>query len=640
MRHTFNVDLQGIVDLLSRHLYSSPRVYVRELLQNAVDATTARIQADGSSPGGILIEPLETTGDGTLRIHDAGIGLTEPQVHELLATIGNTSKRDSLGFARHDFLGQFGIGLLSCFLVADEIEVVTRGPGDAATVVWHGHSDGKYTVSDGRHTVSEGSAREEQRTDRQDTDRQGTTVILRARRDFEHWLGVSTVTELARRFGSLLPYEVRVGEELITSGGPPWLARHPDPDTRREALLRYGTSFLGTRPFDVIDLAVPEAGLDGVAFVLPQETHPGEQMTHKVYLKRMLMGDRVEKLLPSWGFFVRCVINADELRPTASREQLYDDELLATTRNALGEQLRAWLVRLATTSPARLRAFLAVHYRGVMALAIHDIEMLRIVDEWIEFETSEGRVTLSEFRHRHRTIHFTSGTEEFAQLAGIAAAQGLGLVNGGYTYHVEILQRLRALDSDLDVRRLDPADLATRFDPLDPAAEFAAREFLAIARDTVAGHGCEPVLRSFSPADLPVLYLEGHDARHAADMRAARDEADGVWAEFIGDATEPTGADQGEAEQRGAEHGWAEQSRVRGGAAGPPKPLLVFNHRNPLIARLTSTANEGLVRLSAEALYGYALLAGQRAVTPSDVAGVNRAFLGLVEHAIHQEPGV
>ena len=38
----FQVDLRGVVDLLSRHIYSSPRVYLRELLQNARDAITAR----------------------------------------------------------------------------------------------------------------------------------------------------------------------------------------------------------------------------------------------------------------------------------------------------------------------------------------------------------------------------------------------------------------------------------------------------------------------------------------------------------------------------------------------------------------------------------------------------------------------
>ena len=53
--HAFQVDLRGLVDLLSHHLYSSPRVFVRELLQNAVDAITARRQADPDAPAEIRI---------------------------------------------------------------------------------------------------------------------------------------------------------------------------------------------------------------------------------------------------------------------------------------------------------------------------------------------------------------------------------------------------------------------------------------------------------------------------------------------------------------------------------------------------------------------------------------------------------
>ncbi|GAA1594518.1 HSP90 family protein [Actinomadura kijaniata] len=572
---TFNVDLRGIVDLLSRHLYSSPRVYVRELLQNAVDATTAR----GGPPGPVRIE----AGGGRLRIEDAGVGLTEPEVHEFLATIGNSAKRDALGFARHDFLGQFGIGLLSCFLVADEIEVVTRSAArDAPAVVWRGHADGHYTVAPGAR------------------DEPGTTVTLRARRDFEHWLEPSTVRELVRHYGALLPYDVRVNGERLTDGVPPW-------EAGREAMLGYGTRLLGAVPLDAIDLSVPEAGLRGVAYVLPHETNPSEPATHRVYLKRMLLGDRVDGILPEWAFFVRCVLDTDELRPTASREQLYHDELLVVAREALGERLRSWLVRMAATEPERLGAFLGVHHRGVMALAVHDDEMLRVVDEWIPFDTGEGAVTLAEFRARHREIRYTARAEEFRQLAGIAAAQGVALVNGGYTYHAEILHRLPRLDPGLDVRALDPAELATRFDRVGPAVEFAARDLLAIARRTLADRGCTPVLRAFSPTALPALYLEGERPRHADDA----DTAEGVWAEFT-DAPPAPGIPP-EAE---------------------PGPLLVLNHRNPMVARLTSTADARVVELAVEALYGYALLTGNRALRPGDVAGVNRAFLGLVEHAI------
>ncbi|WP_246144507.1 hypothetical protein [Actinacidiphila oryziradicis] len=80
--HTFQVDLRGLVDLLSHHLYSSPRVYLRELLQNATDAITARQVRFPGTPATITVR----TGD-TLTVTDTGIGLSEADVHTFLATI-------------------------------------------------------------------------------------------------------------------------------------------------------------------------------------------------------------------------------------------------------------------------------------------------------------------------------------------------------------------------------------------------------------------------------------------------------------------------------------------------------------------------------------------------------------------------
>ena len=62
----FQVDLRGVVDLLSRHIYSSPRVYLRELLQNARDAITARREVDG---GGGSIRITALTDDSLSLIH-------------------------------------------------------------------------------------------------------------------------------------------------------------------------------------------------------------------------------------------------------------------------------------------------------------------------------------------------------------------------------------------------------------------------------------------------------------------------------------------------------------------------------------------------------------------------------------------
>jgi molecular chaperone HtpG len=600
VNRTFQVDLRGVVDLLSHHLYASPRVYVRELLQNAVDAITARRAVRPDAPATVHIEPSELTDDGTLRVHDTGIGLTEEQVHELLATIGRSAKRDELGFARHEFLGQFGIGLLSCFLVADEIRVWTRC-GDAPTVSWIGYADGRYQV------VPAVDQRPEP----------GTTVTLVPRRGAEQWLAGSTVTDLARLYGSLLPYPVRVADVPITTGGLPWspsagaggtaATAAGSPAARRTRLVEYARRTFGFTPFDMVDLAVPEAGLTGVAFVLPKPVNPAAQRGHRVYLKRMLLTESAEGLLPEWAFFARCVVDAGELRPTASREALYEDTLLESTRQALGDQLRGWLVRLAQRDPDRLAEFLGVHHLGVKALALHDDEMLRLVEQWWPMETNTGRMTLAEFRSRHGLVRYAATVDEFRQLAAVAAAQGLAVVNAGYTYDTEIIERLPRLDRTNLIERLEPVDLTTRFHSLDPPVDLATRPFLVLAQRTLDRLGCEVVLRAYDPATLPALYLASRSAAFQGDLRATRERVDEVWAGVL-DAIAASGPEE--------------------------RPQLVLNHRNPLVRRVTALDDPELVALAVEALYGQALLLGYHPIRPADAALLNSSFLGLLDRAV------
>jgi molecular chaperone HtpG len=577
----FQVDLRGLVDLLSHHLYSSPRVYIRELLQNAVDAITARRAVEPDAPALVRLEP----GADGLRVSDTGIGLTEAQVHELLATIGRTSKRDELGFARHEFLGQFGIGLLSCFLVADEIEVVTRC-GDAPTVRWVGYADGHYTVE----------------LPQAQRDEPGTTVALVPRRGAQQWFTPPAVTQLAQLYGSLLPVTVQVGQSTVTVGQPPWLG--PD---RGNALRAYARDQFGLDPFDVIELNVPEAGLTGVAFVLPVPTNPASRAGHRVYLKRMLLAESAEGLLPEWAFFARCVIDASELRPTASREGLYEDGLLESTREALGDQLRGWLVRLAARDPERLGEFMSVHHLGVKALALHDDEMLRLVDRWWPMETNVGRMTLSDFREHYGLLRYSPTIDQFRQLAAVAAAQNVALVNGGYVYDAEIIERLSTMDSTIVVERLDPTDLATRFDAVDPAVELGLRPFLAHAQRALDALGCEVVLRAYEPAGLPAMYLVDRRAAFRGELRATRERSDPLWADVLS----------------------ALDSSLE-----DTRPQLVLNYRNPLVRRVSVLGDPAVVAIATEALYGQALLLGYHPIRPADAALLNRSFLGLLDRAM------
>ncbi|MFF5227749.1 HSP90 family protein [Dactylosporangium sp. NPDC000521] len=588
MSHTFHVDLRGIVDLLSHHLYASPRVYVRELLQNAVDAVTAARAQDPGRPATITIE----TGD-VLRIADSGIGLTEAQVHELLATIGRSSKRDELGFSRHEFLGQFGIGLLSCFLVADTIEVRTRC-GDAPTVEWLGSSDGSYQVR-----VAEGP---------EALPAPGTVVTLRPRAGAEEWLEPRTVRELAALYGSMLPFPVLVDDEPVTVAAAPWeTAPGETPLGRRARLLSYAEEVFGFTPFDVIDLAEPQAGLRGVAFVLPMPSNPAGRVAHRVYLKRMLLGEGIEGLLPEWAFFVRCVVDTGELRPTASREALYDDPLLTQVRDRLGEQLRRWMTQLGNGDQLRLAEFLRIHHLGVKALAVHDDEMLRLVAQWWPFETTVGPMTLAQFHDSYGVVRYAPSLDEFRQIAAVASAQGLAIVNAGYVYDAELVARLPLAERAMTVEPLTASDLATRLEELAPGDELALRGFLVSAQAALDRFGVEVLVRSFHPAGLPALYLLDGDTALREDLLRGRDAADDLWSSVLGAFT------------------------VSGGTR---RPQLVFNRRNPLIEQAAAVTDPALAALVVEGLYVQALLLGHQPLRPVDTAALNQSFLGLIGRAM------
>lgn len=562
----FQVDLHGVVDLLARHLYSGPRVYVRELLQNGVDAITARRALDPDAPATVRLRPLA---DGSLAVVDSGVGLTRAEAEELLATVGRSSKRDlDLGLGREEFLGQFGIGLLSAFMVADEIELVSRSARDpgAPAVRWRGHADGSYDLvelpADGPELPV------------------GSTVRLRPRRDMEHWLAGETVAALATEFGSLLPVDLAVevplpsagaapggagadplGGDLVAAlpadGSPrpghlwrrvsapelPWAREYPDAGSRAQALARYCEQTFGFTPLAHVDLEVPLAGVTGVAFVLPAAVPPGGGGSHRVSLKRMLLGSRVEGLLPDWAFFVRCAIDATGLRPTASREQLYTDEVLLATQEALAGAVRSWTLATLESSTTLAQQLVSTHHLAIRSLALTDDAMLDLAARILPFETTDGALTLAEVAAEHGRVVYAPTLEEYKRIAPVARAQGIAVVNAGYVYDADLLARY-ARRSRGEVRPLGAGDIAQVLAPVPPERELATLDAVRAGGDVLRPLDTDLVLRTFEPAALPAVLLHDRDGDHQRDLQAAVAEADDVWSDVLAGFAAPAAARQ------------------------------------------------------------------------------------------------
>jgi molecular chaperone HtpG len=535
----FHVDLRGVVDLLSHHLYSGPRVYLRELLQNSLDAVTARTQDDPQAPRRVRIVPADLSPDGCLHVDDSGIGLDEDGIRAVLATIGASTKRDALGLARESFLGQFGIGLLSCFLVTDEIRVTTRRAGTDETWLWVGRDDGTYSVALSPQPRAE----------------PGTDVALRPRGSAADLLSAEVVERLAASYASYLPVDLVVE----TAGGPVIAAgrRFPWEGGGRDAALSLGEVVVGARPLDVVDLSDPVSGVRSQAFVLPHPT--GTRGGHRLYAKRMLVGESVPDVLPDWAFFVRAVLDTERLALTASRESLADDDVLGQTRARLGDQLECWLLRMARTDRARAQEFFGVHHLG--------------------------------------------------QVAAIARAEDIAVLNAGYAYDRTILERWVARTDGLEAVRLEPEHLAGRFSDPDPDEAAAFAPLLDVARQVLGRSEVRPVVRSFRPATMHAVLLVGRDAHRERDRRDVAAAVDDPWSAALAEIAEPDAVAR-----------------------------FVLNAEHHAVRRLADCGDAELQRVALEALYAHALLAGRHPLTPFDSALVARALPALIDRAVDGGP--
>ncbi|HAW28539.1 MAG TPA: hypothetical protein DCY03_10540, partial [Planctomycetaceae bacterium] len=121
-------DFQGLIQLLAKNLYSEKRVFIRELIQNAHDGILRRQsrEPDAFSP---RIDVESRPDELQFIIRDNGLGMDLNDIREYLAVIGRGATRLEKGDVT-GLVGQFGIGFLSAFIVAERVEVETRKVGD------------------------------------------------------------------------------------------------------------------------------------------------------------------------------------------------------------------------------------------------------------------------------------------------------------------------------------------------------------------------------------------------------------------------------------------------------------------------------------------------------------------------------
>ncbi|ECV3105667.1 HSP90 family protein [Listeria monocytogenes] len=594
--HRFQVNLAGMIDILSNHLYDEKDVYIRELLQNATDAIRARKKIDSTLEGKIHASLTGDNNEKTLIVEDNGIGLTEDEVHAFLATIANSSKGEKNfdGESSNDFIGRFGIGLLSCFIVSDEIVMISTSQKDGGTTEWRGKADGTYSV----HKIET------------DTREPGTQVYLRLRAGLEDHPECEEVEYLIntlKKYGASLESNIIVEinglEEEINS----WTKQFSDKETlstlSREQIIQYGEYILGTHFQDYFLIENESGRTFGIAYMIPHAVQMNAIRKNTVFLNKMFVTSEANNILPDWSFFAKCVIWTDELQPVASREAFYKNERLTSVASELGVALKKGIETLPEEALMKL---LATHYLGFKALASEDAPFLKLIYPYLPVRTLNGEEKLGDIIAKNDVIYYTYSVDDFRQIKDIARSSGMTLINGGYSYDSPILAQLSYFVEGTEFVLIQPEEMTNKLRPMTVSEEQAYQPILTEMNSMMAEFDTDVLIKHFEPKDLPIIFIHSTATQELRELERAVEETNSVFSDIL------------ESIQKEQE----------------PAPLahLYLNLDNELIKRLfTSGKTVKELSVIVNVLYIQALLLGHYPLKRKEMVLMNQNMLRILE---------
>lgn len=499
---------QGLIRLLAKSLYPEPDVFVRELLQNAHDSIQLRQVTELEPAGEIRIDVDES--NRALIFSDNGSGMDRRDIEEFLSVIGSTGTgSQARELATRDVavatIGQFGIGLLSAFVVAERIEVITRKARAIQAWRWVNHGGEDYELTALPETAQP----------------PGTRVTVTLTPERSAFLDGRLLRQIIQRYADFLPYPILLnGFGPINAVNAPWHESGWHDPAERERLL---SAFLSQRYADPLLLVMPidlsEPRAQGGLYI-PGRYMPSGQASGRMdlYQARMCIRTNDSELLPEWACFVRGIVDCEDLQPTAARDNILRDEAYAALRERLSEIIIAALLDLATRNRPRFLQLCDWHHDAIKGMAVRHPVFGAAVMEQLPFETHQGSLTFADYLSRQplidgkQPLYFFTHDADANQFYLLCQARGLLAINAGRPFDETLLRRYAGQHSDtIELKPLDRLNEPSFYQRLE-AQEQRAYVRLEQAMDHALAAQKIQVktqVRRFEPATLSAVLLAG-----------------------------------------------------------------------------------------------------------------------------------
>ena len=366
--HAFQAETRQLLDLMIHSLYTHKEIFLRELISNASDALD-RLRFESLTHEGLLSGDekleirLEADPDGrTLTISDNGIGMSRAEVKANIGTIARSGSRELMEKLRKgksaeqvtELIGQFGVGFYSSFMAADRVSLVTRRAGKKAATRWESTGDGQYSLTSAQR------------------DGHGTTITLHLKEPdsaagIEDYADQWVLSRIIKRYSDFVTYPIIlkasreemeqdeqgmpkkdgkmqtiVEEKTVNSMKPIWTRPSSEVEDSDYAEFYKHISSDWNEPMKTLSFkAEGRIEYQALLFIPGEAPHDLYYFAYEyglqLYVRRVMIMDRCEDLLPRYLRFLKGVVDSSDLPLNISRQRLQEDRHIT--------QIRKWLTK-------------------------------------------------------------------------------------------------------------------------------------------------------------------------------------------------------------------------------------------------------------------------------------------------------
>ncbi len=455
-KKNLEIHSENILPIIKKWLYSDKDIFVRELVSNACDAIQkVKILQDkgeiqpNNQP--FKIEITINKEQHTLTFSDNGVGMDAEEVQKYIAQIAFSGAEDFVNKyksseEKDQFIGHFGLGFYSAYMVASKVDIQTRSyKPDAEPVFWSCDGGSEYIIEKGSREI------------------RGTTITLYVDKDSEEFLEESRLLQILNHYCSFLPYPVYLGAEHINEQEPLWI-KSPSECTDKDYLDFYHHLYpMDGDPLFWVHLNVDYPfHLKGVLyFPKLQKDFDLNKSSVKLFCNRVFVSDNCKDVIPNYLMALRGVIDSPDIPLNVSRSYLQMDRTVRQLGTHISKKVSDSLTTLYRNDKERF--INAWEDAGlVVKLGILEDEKFydRVKDILIWKNTQNEWTTIQDYLERNREktkdkIIYTRDPEHFSHFVDLYKEKDIDVLCAPHSIDQYVIQFMERKLTPVTFQRID-----------------------------------------------------------------------------------------------------------------------------------------------------------------------------------------